>query len=228
MKLKKIAALALAGVMAVSMLAGCAGKGTDDKKDPTTGTNAAYTQVLVDALKANETVKAKKNLTVTAGTGLQTTLDAAAKVPGMNIYGIQSYMTAVDSSLKTDLLPGVQGTNTSAVYKDDSSVLSVFGITSVSDSGVLQESVAIKSLVDKILAAQVSKESTATISGLSDHSSDYTDTVNKEQKKFHFTYAYTLEVSVAPIKAADGKTTYVCAYELTRTPTRVEGEYKAA
>ena len=35
MKLKKFAALALAGVMAVSMLAGCAGKGTGDKSETT-------------------------------------------------------------------------------------------------------------------------------------------------------------------------------------------------
>ena len=51
MKLKKIAALALAGVMAVSMLAGCAGKGTDDKNDITDLTSAVIAQLSSDTTK---------------------------------------------------------------------------------------------------------------------------------------------------------------------------------
>ena len=69
MKLKKIASLMLAGVMAISMLAGCSGKSTDDNNNgqenngtQTTGVSAAFASNLSD----KNTVKFDDNVTYQA------------------------------------------------------------------------------------------------------------------------------------------------------------------
>ena len=56
MKLKKIASLMLAGVMAVSMLAGCSGKGTDNKGEETV-TASTLTGKVISALDEDTTKK---------------------------------------------------------------------------------------------------------------------------------------------------------------------------
>ena len=51
MKLKKIASLALAGIMAVSMLAGCNGSSSSTPTEPETPTTSNYAATLQDALE---------------------------------------------------------------------------------------------------------------------------------------------------------------------------------
>ena len=51
MKLKKIASLALAGIMAVSMLAGCNGSSSSTPTEPETPATSNYAATLQDALE---------------------------------------------------------------------------------------------------------------------------------------------------------------------------------
>ena len=61
MKLKKIASLMLAGVMAVSMLAGCSGNGTDDKNDGNTEVKPTTSNAVTVMNDAQSAVKFEAN-----------------------------------------------------------------------------------------------------------------------------------------------------------------------
>ena len=79
MKLKKIASLMLAGIMAVSMLAGCNGEPAPDPDD--NGNNGVtvtgYSGVLGDALKDHEAIKDKDYITFANNNEDQAALQAA-------------------------------------------------------------------------------------------------------------------------------------------------------
>ena len=78
MKLKKIASLMLAGIMAVSMLAGCkSGTTTDDEKNPTTPATPSVVTYANDALSAKE----KEVMTFSGSTELDTLLKKVATNP---------------------------------------------------------------------------------------------------------------------------------------------------
>ena len=79
MKLKKIASLMLAGIMAVSMLAGCNGETAPDPDDNGNGgvTVTGYSAVLGDALKDNKAIKDKDYITFANNNEDQTALQAA-------------------------------------------------------------------------------------------------------------------------------------------------------
>ena len=75
MKLKKIASLMLAGIMAVSMLAGCkTGTTTDDEKNPTTPATPSVVTYANDALNAAQ----KEVFTFKANAELDTILKDVA------------------------------------------------------------------------------------------------------------------------------------------------------
>ena len=98
MKLKKIASLMLAGIMAVSMLAGCKGEGNvnttpDDTTDTTPATS--YASTLYSAL--SET--AQKKITFGADAELDADLtDAAGNMASGTIINVYGNMTAVQDS----------------------------------------------------------------------------------------------------------------------------------
>ncbi|OUN38604.1 hypothetical protein B5G28_08910 [Faecalibacterium sp. An77] len=76
MKLKKIASLMLAGVMAVSMLAGCSGNNTDDNKgEGETSTATSYSTELRTAM----TGAAKERVTAVANSKLDSALEQNVK-----------------------------------------------------------------------------------------------------------------------------------------------------
>ena len=76
MKLKKIASLMLAGVMAISMLAGCSGNTTDDNKgEGETSTATSYST----ELRAAMTGAAKERVTAVANSKLDSALEQNVK-----------------------------------------------------------------------------------------------------------------------------------------------------
>ena len=79
MKLKKIASLVLAGIMAVSMLAGCNGEPAPGPDDNGNGgvTVTGYSAVLGDALKDHEAIKDKDYITFANNNEDQVALQAA-------------------------------------------------------------------------------------------------------------------------------------------------------
>ena len=98
MKLKKIASLMLAGVMAVSMLAGCSNgtKPEDDKKDPVVNTGMAGK--VIAALDKDTTDK----VAFTASSSLETTLQKAVQNVGTDISNNKLAANILDALLKVD------------------------------------------------------------------------------------------------------------------------------
>ena len=82
MKLKKIASLALAGAMAVSMLAGCATKGTETGNNGT----ATTTTSIVDAVNNGQSANNKVKVTFTDNASLDAALEKAVSMTGESIW----------------------------------------------------------------------------------------------------------------------------------------------
>ena len=149
MKLKKIASLMLAGVMAVSMLAGCSNgtKPDDDKKDPVV--NTGLTGSVIAALDEDTT----KNVTFSADSNLQAVLEKVVKNAG---YDGLSKLTAndlvnVDSDLgKYAPLPGVtMSSNKSSTEATDKETQTAVGLVYVAGEGQNESTIA-KALASKI------------------------------------------------------------------------------
>ena len=110
MKLKKIASLMLAGVMAVSMLAGCSNNGgnnnNNNNEDPVVNTGMAGK--VIAALDGDTT----KNVAFSASNSLETVLEKAVKDAGVNFDDLTAAdLNAIDGDLSTDArLPFVWGT----------------------------------------------------------------------------------------------------------------------
>ncbi|OUN38786.1 hypothetical protein B5G28_07920 [Faecalibacterium sp. An77] len=120
MKLKKIASLMLAGVMAVSMLAACGSNGTEnggassEEEKPSTG--------YADVFNAELTARAQERVTFTDSTALDAVVDEAIGainsntiLGSLNYNTVQRIQTAVGGSFipmlndlddELDLLPG--------------------------------------------------------------------------------------------------------------------------
>ena len=224
MKLKKIAALALAGVMAVSMLAGCAGKGTGDSK-PTTGTASVAAEV---ATELNKNTTYKDKLSAAYSASLQDSLDKVVAMTGVKTDAttVERYLSKVDTSLtSTSILPTV-GKASALNYAKDSAVQKTYGAVVVNDaSNTLNEKGAASALVTKLQSKGIYDNTTlgsATNLPTKGTAKLYYDYVNGEYQYYHFDYSYTLEVAVSKVEdVVNGSTLYVAAYVVTRTPSKV-------
>ena len=121
MKLKKIASLMLAGVMAVSMLAGC-GESSSSSSEPTTPPTTTVTTGIADAVNAVRSTREKNtlNLTYTESSSLAEILqvvaqdaysknsDAVKTAGGADGYDVAKYVGDQDSMNKkiSDKLTG--------------------------------------------------------------------------------------------------------------------------
>ena len=227
MKLKKIAALALAGVMAVSMLAGCAGKGADDKKDPTTGTSTAFTNSVVAALQKK--VEAYKDyVTVSTDANLQKNLESATALYGLiaSEGNIETVMQSLDSSLNTTALPAV---NNTTAYKDASATQTVFSVAVVNydnnktDYAAVQEMVNTIAVNDKTLGSNDTKNLMDTIKYGKSYGAYSSIGLDGKQSFTGLNFKYQINVATVKVEntAVEGSGRYVVAFTVTRTATAV-------
>ena len=217
MKLKKIASLMLAGVMAVSMLAGCSNgtKPDDDKKDPTVNTGMAGN--VIAALDEDTT----KNVEFTADSNLETVLKKAVQNAGFDNLKTQvdaEALNAIDSDIsKNGMLDNVaMGGESKSTDKEESKATYV----DILKSNGMNDSTIVKQLAAKIDAMQFGKLNTKNVgwADLPEYSHTYTDT---EKGDYWYDFAYTAGIAVVDVSDADtGETTYVVAVTVTRTPTQ--------
>ncbi len=215
MKLKKIASLMLAGVMAVSMLAGCSNgtKPDDGEKDPVV--DSSLTGKVIAALDEDTT----KNITFSANPSLQTALEKVVKNKGTAINTINrgDLSAIVPDLIGDDELKDAQGAGNEAVKeaaekdsKSDNFSVVVSG-TSLT-AGASEEYIA-NQIADAI-------DSTVKTYKIGEDSKSITYTF--EQKDFHYDFDYTGDVAVASVTdAVTGVTSYVAVYTITRTATKV-------
>ena len=217
MKLKKIASLMLAGVMAVSMLAGCAGKGETKPEEPATGVNAT---TVIAALGKDFT----KNVTFSASSELQTVADKAAGYVNDGI--VNKFNLALLNKIDADILATQDyldevktGSRDNTAATDMKTQTATFIVKS--NMFGASDSATVKNLVDAI-EKQAVAVSNLHLNELPAESKEYTDSNTKEAYKF--TFAYAVDMAVTSTHNSDGQTTYYAVYTITRTPTRVAVE----
>ena len=207
MKLKKFAALALAGVMAVSMLAGCAGKDTtdDDKTEPTTNLTAD----VIAALDEETTDK----VTFTYSSTLEDTLKKATAYVGYDSLNTLStdIMCKFDSKLSEEWSLNAAAKADEDDVKDAASITYVIQVT---DRGDYTEKYVVEELADDIDAAKVYKK-TNSFKNLPYYSQNY-----GSEQDYYYTYSYAGDMAVVKVTGATGEVGYAVAFTITRTPTK--------
>lgn len=210
MKLKKFVSLALAGVLAVSMLAGCkANNGSSSSEQPATGVNATTVIAALDK-KVTEKVEFK------ASTSLQATVDKASEYAKAGVVEFKlDLLQKLDNKLSSEKLAKVDGTNSIATDKDVQKY--TFIVDSSKLMGASVEATA-NELASQIAKAEVSKEdSLKTIKDLPAKSSANLGTAGDQ---YRYEFKYTADVAVTSATNANGQVTYYAVVTLTRTPSR--------
>lgn len=228
MKLKKIAALALAGVMAVSMLAGCAGKGTDDKTDMSK-LGAAVVSELAKATTDKVTFTADNSLT-DAVTALKAKYGTNYDLDTMKIVELSEVSKSYPNTTKLVVsvvnpasVGSVSGTyvdlNEDAVSEEavkdaTKSQTATYKIDCSAVKGYTNTDAIAKALAAKIDSAVAADKTLVANSGKYKAASGYEARVD---------YTYTGVVSVyAETDAETGVVSYYAYYTVTRTGSEVK------
>ena len=212
MKLKKIASLMLAGVMAVSMLAGCSNgtKPDDDKKDPVV--DSSLTGKVIAALDEDTT----KNVTFTSSSALDATINKTIAVIGTENIGrmVVNDLRNVDDEL---------GENSAFAYryetnkKDNADAASKDAkVTVIVDAQVpagASEDYAVKQIAKAI-------DNDSVVKNLETDSVTFTVDTDGDGKneEFWYNWTYTGNISVVKVENAQtGVVSYVVVYTMNRT-----------
>ena len=215
MKLKKFAAMMLAGVMAVSMLAGCSGKGTNG------GNNGEAvvpsTSSIVTAFNNGQDKDNKVKVTFTANSELDAALQKAVAMQGENV-------NEATTESNIGKLIGVGGTLAAngTFTLNNWNVLS----TKATKDGQVDTAMDVEVYGNKTYWTEADALNTAA-RAIDDVIADLTDSTRKgtaEGDKY-YDYSYTGTVSMVKVDKANGTSSYVVAYTITRTAT--EGKVEA-
>ena len=225
MKLKKIASLMLAGVMAVSMLAGCSGNNTTDPENPDDPIVVPETGIVAavnDGQNADNDVK----ITFTSDSNLDALLNSAVKAFGEaptseELYNRIRDLTGIEGNI--DLISGsahtyngmtygwlVAGAGYNNVYNEakdgaDGDVVTILETMVVNSSEKLSEEMAMKKLADDIDDKIYDLKATSYENGTTKGGQKYCD------------YSYTGNVSMVKVVEADSTVNYCFAYTITQT-----------
>ena len=210
MKLKKIASLMLAGVMAVSMLAGCSGNGSNNNNnndDPVVvpGVNVAN---VISQLNSDTTDK----VTFSAGNTLQNALndgvqDFGILSLGFNENQIITYVGTLANVETTSNNAFSTGSNTA----DDEQTVMHAGVV---DTNGMNDTYALRELADAI------DTSVASVTTMVENSLGANAQV--QDGDTYYTYEYTGELAIAKVESVSGESSYIFVYTIDRTPTEVE------
>ena len=214
MKLKKFAAMMLAGVMAVSMLAGCSGKGNGTSGEgngvvTATGVNAS---TVVAALKEATTDEVK----VSASSDLQGDLEVIVKYLGERSFGIGD----VGDDYSADAFAVFTGTDyvdafdfdDEDTYKKAQTVLFTGATSNIVGNDVDET-------LSKLAIARSIDEA---IANLEMNEKSLADDAQVEDGDTYYTFSYAADLAVVKVSNTAGQTAYVYACTVTCTPTEVE------
>ena len=229
MKLKKIASLMLAGVMAVSMLAGCSGKGTTDPENPDNPVVVPETGIVAavnDGQNADNDVK----ITFTSDSNLDALLNSAVKAYGEDPTGTELYrrinaLSSFDGEFNqisgadhtyNGMMNGsfVAGSsivvNGNWVYNEakdgaDGDVVTILGTRVINSTDKLTEEMAMKQVASEIDKQIESLKATSYEKGTTKGGQKYCD------------YSYTGNISMVKVVEANSTVNYCFAYTITQT-----------
>ena len=213
MKLKKIASLALAGIMAVSMLAGC-GDGTTNPGNPDDPVVVPETGI-VAAVNNGQDAANDVKINFTSSSSLDALLSNAVKAfgEGANNTNLTNRIAAL-TGMPTNVaaLQKYTGmTNTADVahksnkVADNADGVVVEAISAFTITGAFNEDVAMKRAAETINDNVVNMKATSYKKDSTMGGQDYCD------------YSYTGNVSMVSVEKADGATIYCFAYTIAQT-----------
>ena len=225
MKLKKIASLMLAGVMAVSMLAGCSGKGTTDPENPDNPVVVPETGI-VAAVNNGQNADNDVKITFTSDSTLDAALASAVKAFGehpasdalwkriLDLTGIEGNMSLISGSDHTynGMTYGwlVAGKKYNSVYNEakdgaDGDVVTILETKVINSTNKLTEEMAMKQVASEIDKQIASLKATSYEKGTTKGGQKYCD------------YSYTGNVSMVKVVEANSTVNYCFAYTITQT-----------
>ncbi len=210
MKLKKIASLALAGIMAVSMLAGCNGAASsgDDNGTTTTPVDNSFAA----SVNAEMNDKQKAIVTFESSADLASAVNAVADKFDSNELNVTKTDWPTNDSIKGDFRDMLdadadEGVSTVADWNTNTSKRTAADIIIVpgryTEEGLAKEIATF--LGDKVV------KNTVMPNGYKDNSAN----------KF-YKYTYTGDLAVTKVESLDGKVSaYVVGVVIEQTPTEV-------
>ena len=219
MKLKKIASLMLAGVMAVSMLAGCSGKPAEENKPETPTVQPGTASAVIDALSDDTTSK----VAFTDDASLQAVLEMVVKNAGNDLNSVTAdALIKIDPTLGgVGKLPGTVGGINNVAETTDKASQTFVGVAHVATQEL--ETYATKrlaALIDdaKVGYTNVGNSGEATCADLADQSRSYE---NNTADEYWYNFDYTGKMALVEMTdASTGVSNYIVAYTVTRTPTK--------
>ena len=222
MKLKKIASLMLAGVMAVSMLAGCSGKTNGEEKPGDDVVVVPETGIVAEVNNGqNQDNDAK--IDFTSNTSLDAALTSAVKAFGensnsdnltkrvANLLSMDAWNGTITNAgyhgMKNPSVPMKNGN--SVVDGADGDVVEFVEVFTIDSDKAKSEDAAMKQAAETIDAVVGKLHATSYVKGETKGGEKYCD------------YTYTGTVSMVTVEKANGLTTYCFAYTIAQT-THVE------
>ena len=196
MKLKKIASLALAGVMAVSMLAGCAGKtGTTENE----GTTVVAGSSIVTAFNDGQ-----DTVTFSSDSKMESAVAGAVKANGdaTTMDKIKSYIQTLTGLTSKTLA-------TATTSNDDLTD----GMTKTQWYGKAYAGSSYWTEADAINAAV--RDMKDVVKDLDENTRD-----GKKQGDTYYEFSYTGTVALTSYVEVDGTTTYFVTYTITQTAAK--------
>ena len=226
MKLKKIASLALAGVMAVSMLAGCANKpGNNDGNQG--GEVVGSTPAIVTAVNNGQDADNDVKITFTDAGDLMTALQQAVSLKGSGIVTDltkqnKAQQAAKDLLNEVVMLTGfggkISGTTANA-EANEWKVLTDDAKEAGTESAMMLKcyKAADYANTESFVLLQAAEDVDAQLTALKADTSE-----GKKPGQDYFKYEYTGKVGMLTYKTVDGTTYYVVLTAVTRTATEAK------
>ena len=230
MKLKKIASLALAGVMAVSVLAGCANKDNSSSN----GTTAPTTTSVVNAVNNGQDASNDVKVTFTDSANLDSALEKAVALKSSDIMNGTITANALEQAVSnlSGLKDAPVNSNWAAGFKTTDNLLTDDGKYDSSNVAIIKAAVEkddtytvvkvgqVGALNADAAAKIVAAEVNTMVSELG------TSTYDVQKKSYnlkdgdnYFDFSYDGNVSMTSYTAANGATVYFYAVVLNQTVT---------